>query len=159
MTSTKKAGYTMSELSNLPHREVMGDECAIDGCPYESDGRSRYCAEHKPIAKKAGYTPGPWKLFSPLSMSVVATRGGSGETIATAFALRVPREGFDYIEEAEDAAIAEAFANAKLIAQSPRMVEALAAFVHWYEVDSTEFNRDTAFEMAKAVLRDAGVIE
>jgi hypothetical protein len=36
-----------------------------------------------------------------------------------------------------------------LRAQKAELLEACKKFVHWYEVDSTEHNRDTAFYAAK----------
>lgn len=41
---------TVMGIGSLRHREVMGDECAIEGCPYERDGDSQYCADHKSSA-------------------------------------------------------------------------------------------------------------
>lgn len=37
-------------------------------------------------------------------------------------------------------------------AENARLREALVAFVHWYAEDSTEFKRDTAYEMARRAL-------
>lgn len=157
MTSTKKAGYTMSDLSNLPHREVMGDECAIEGCLYESDGGSRYCAEHKPIAKKAGYTPGLWKVkavFIRQSMTeslhfgeyTIDLFGIAGRTTPPNTSPTLSRE--------------EAEANAKLIAQCPPMVEVLLAIIE-SATDGREIPEWLAERLkpVPSILLDAGVID
>ena len=46
-------------------------------------------------------------------------------------------------------------ADGALIAAAPEMFEALKAWKHWYSVDSTEFNRDTAQIMGIKVLTKA----
>ena len=46
-------------------------------------------------------------------------------------------------------------ANARLIAEAPRMLEALKAWEKWYSEDSSEFNRETAREMGSASIARA----
>lgn len=61
---------------------------------------------------------------------------------------------------AASVAACEDYADAEYIKHSanayPRLVAALAAWQHWYDTDSSEHNRDTAYHSARALLRELG---
>lgn len=105
------------------------------------------------------HTPGPWKAYEstercPLPAGCyveVGTLADGGAKIGAICDLVAQGENGRYSSTVTTA-------NAFLLAAAPELLEACRQFVHWYEVASTEHNRDMAFYAAKdAIAKAEGV--
>lgn len=61
----------------------------------------------------------------------------------------------DIDDDGQDLPVEVWQANAKLIAAAPDLLAACKEFVNWYGSDSSEFNRDNAYERARAAIAKA----
>ncbi len=102
----------------------------------------------------SGFTPGPWRLSGtqprwsdPGQGAVVADEPTGHDDVENLAAY-----GGHLVAES----IARA-ANARLIAAAPDLLAACEAVCLWFDVDSTEFNRDMAVAAARAAIAKATV--
>lgn len=116
--------------------------------------------------KKAGYTPGPWKVETGADQCddfIVSDPSGATICEPNVHISLGSNKGYS---DARDIDGDEALANAKLIAQAPRMAEALLALSEplysWANekgIGHEEYRRRSDIvDGIGSVLRDAGVI-
>lgn len=89
--------------------------------------------------EKPKFTPGPWVIATSGFFEGVCIRAADNRWVAQVWS---QHEGVELPRDA----------NARLIAASPALYEAMRQFVHWYAEDSTEENRDNAYDAAVAAL-------
>jgi len=131
-------GYRNAIDPPIPHSRVATSD----------EARERAADAQRGDVMEAKHTPGPWSIVATPDMPRVrAFRSTSWHAIAPLGgpALAILPNGR---RDTQDA-------NAALIAAAPDLLLACEAFVNWYEVDSTEFNRDTAFHLAKEAIARA----
>lgn len=95
------------------------------------------------LKTERGFTPGPWAQ-SALAAGYVISLADDHEVVCS------------FVEYNKDGTVELEFKNAAnnmaLVIAAPALYEACRQFVHWYAEDSTEFNRDTAYDNAVAAL-------
>lgn len=96
------------------------------------------------------HTPTPWEVTEPME---------DYHEFDTPFGYRRENGDWSTVGWARCASRESTQANAEFIVRSVNahddLLAACRAFVNWYNVDSTEFNSDTVYEMARAAIAKA----
>lgn len=97
----------------------------------------------------AKFTPGPWEC----RRAVLGLSGDYG--IKAPNCENILAEVFSEFRTKGVDDQTAALANARLIAAAPELLGACRAVLNWYEVDSSEFNREMAIAAVRAAIAKA----
>lgn len=97
----------------------------------------------------SAHTPGPWKLGDENNACCDVDAGP----------VRITLDRMDPFTGKDVISREEMLANAHLVIAAPDLLAACRAVLHWYEVDSSEFNREAAIAACRAAIASALVID